>query len=159
MIFTADEMLNTHGILLRRCQQVALAIFTEEAIQFDVTPTQYSALAFIYNEPGIQQNVLGDRIALDRSSVTKCVEGLETRGLIRRQVDQKDKRARMMYITPDGEAMLKDVSAAARRARHRIERKLGGSGFSNFIDGLKAFSSILDETGTSNAVDLQPPRA
>lgn len=158
MIFTADEMLNTHGILLRRCQQVALAIFTEEAIQFDVTPTQYSALAFIYNEPGIQQNVLGDRIALDRSSVTKCVEGLETRGLIRRQVDQKDKRARMMYITPDGEAMLKDVSAAARRARHRIERKLGGSGFSNFIDGLKAFSSILDEAGTSNAVDLQPPR-
>lgn len=158
MIFTADEMLNTHGILLRRCQQVALAIFTEEAIQFDVTPTQYSALAFIYNEPGIQQNVLGDRIALDRSSVTKCVEGLETRGLIRRQVDQKDKRARMMYITPDGEAMLKDVSAAARRARHRIECKLGGSGFSNFIDGLKAFSSILDEAGTSNAVDLQPPR-
>jgi len=158
VIFTADEMLNTHGILLRRCQQVALAIFTEEAIQFDVTPTQYSALAFIYNEPGIQQNVLGDRIALDRSSVTKCVEGLETRGLIRRQVDQKDKRARMMYITPDGEAMLKDVSAAARRARHRIERKLGGSGFSNFIDGLKAFSSILDEAGTSNAVDLQPPR-
>lgn len=158
MIFTADEMLNTHGILLRRCQQVALAIFSEEAIQFDVTPTQYSALAFIYNEPGIQQNVLGDRIALDRSSVTKCVEGLETRGLIRRQVDQQDRRARMMYITPAGEEVLKDVSAAARRARHRIERTLGVSEFSNFIDGLKAFSAILDEPGPSAAVDLRPPR-
>ncbi|WP_353622913.1 MarR family transcriptional regulator [Aliirhizobium terrae] len=33
-------------------------------------------------EPGIHQNMLGERIALDRSSVTKCVENLEARGMI-----------------------------------------------------------------------------
>lgn len=145
MIVTANEILHSHGILLRRCQQVALAIFTEEAAELGFSPTQYSALALIYSGPGVHQNVLGEQIALDRSSVTKCVEGLENRGLIRREVDPKDKRARLLYITPDGEAMLTNVVAAARRARHRIHAALGTDEFSQFLDDLKAFSGILDE--------------
>lgn len=64
-MLTAAHMLNTHGILLRRCQQVALGIFTEEAEDIGFSPTQFSALAFVQIEPGIQQNMLGERIALD----------------------------------------------------------------------------------------------
>lgn len=142
---TANDMLNTHGILLRRCQQVALAIFTEEAAELGFSPTQYSALTFIRIEPGIHQNVLGERIALDRSSVTKCVEILEGRGFIRREVDRKDKRARLMYITSEGEAVLEQVTAAATRARKRIQSAIGEAGFADFLAGLKAFSAILDE--------------
>jgi MarR family transcriptional regulator, lower aerobic nicotinate degradation pathway regulator len=142
---TADWMLNTHGILLRRCQQVALALFTEEAVELGFSPTQFSALAFIQIEPGIHQNVLGERIALDRSSVTKCVENLEGRGLIRREVDKNDKRARLLYVTTEGEAMLEQVAAAAARARARIEQSMGQERFLNFLKDMKAFSAILDK--------------
>lgn len=145
MKLTADYMLNTHGILLRRCQQVALAIFTEEAASLGVSPTQFSALAFIDIEPGIHQNRLGENIALDRSSVTKCVEILEERGLIRREVDRKDKRARLLYITPDGQVMLEQASAVAAGARKRIESAMGAEEFSSFLKGMKAFSTILDK--------------
>lgn len=142
MMLNAEDMLNTHGILLRRCQQVAMGIFTEEAENLDFSPTQYSALAFIHIEPGIHQNTLGERIALDRSSVTKCVEILEARGLLRREIDSRDKRARLLYITPEGDEMLKEVNAAARRARKRIEAVLGEERFRNFIADMKAFSDI-----------------
>lgn len=144
---TADWMLNTHGILLRRCQQVALAIFTEEAADLGFSPTHFSALAFIQIEPGIHQNVLGERVALDRSSVTKCVENLEGRGMIRREVDRNDKRARLLFITSEGEEMLEKVAAAAARARARIEQSLGQERFLNFLKDMKAFSSILDKEG------------
>jgi MarR family transcriptional regulator, lower aerobic nicotinate degradation pathway regulator len=142
---TADFMLNTHGILLRRCQQVALAIFTDEAAHLGFSPTQFSALAFIDIEPGIHQNTLGEKIALDRSSVTKCVEILEERGLIRREVDRKDKRARLLYITEDGQGVLNEVGAAAARARARIEGVMGAEEFATFLKSMKAFSSILDK--------------
>jgi DNA-binding MarR family transcriptional regulator len=138
-------MVNTHGILLRRCQQVALALFTEEAAEFGFSPTQYSALAFAYIEPGIQQNALGERIALDRSSVTKCVEILENRGLIRREVDRQDRRARLLFITPEGEKVLETVHEAALRARKRIHDAIGEERFLNFLKDMKAFSTILDE--------------
>lgn len=144
MIVTSEEMLNTHGILLRRCQQVALAIFTEEAAEYGFSPTQYSALAFIYIEPGIHQNVLGERIALDRSSITKCVEGLEARGLIRREVDSKDKRARLMYITPEGEDILEKVTAASAKARKRIKLAIGEQTFADLLSSTRAFGAMLD---------------
>lgn len=147
MIVTAEHMLNTHGILLRRCQQVALALFVDEAAEFGFSPTQYSALAFTYIEPGIQQNVLGERVALDRSSVTKCVEILEKDGLIRREVDRKDRRARMLYITPEGEKVLETVHAAALKARARIYATMGKERFQNFLEDMKAFSAIMDEKG------------
>lgn len=145
MIVTAEHMLNTHGILLRRCQQVALALFTEEASEFGFSPTQYSALAFTYIEPGIQQNTLGERIALDRSSVTKCVEILENEGLIRREVDSKDRRARLLFITPEGEKVLQTVHEAALKARSRIHSAMGKERFQNFLEDMKAFSAILEE--------------
>jgi DNA-binding MarR family transcriptional regulator len=144
VIVTAHEILHSHGILLRRCQQVALAMFTQEAGDLGFSPTQYSALAFAYIEPGIHQNVLGERIALDRSSVTKCLEGLESRGFIRRNVDPKDKRARLLHITPEGEEMLKQVSAAARRARERFHATLGEAEFGQLMDQLSAFGRVLD---------------
>lgn len=145
MKLTAEHMLNTHGILLRRCQQVALTIYTEEAAELDFSPTQFSALAFIQIEPGIQQNVLGKKIALDRSSVTKCVEILENRNLVRREIDKQDKRARLLYITPDGEATLDKASAAAMRAKLRIEDSMGKERFAGFVKDLHAFSQVLDD--------------
>lgn len=144
MALTADWMLNTHGILLRRCQQVALSIFADEAAELGFSPTQFSVLAFIQIEPGIHQNTLGERVALDRSSVTTCVDNLEARGLIRREVDKNDKRARLLFITLQGKDALDEVAAAAARARQRIEQTLGVERFANFLQDLRAFSQILE---------------
>lgn len=141
-MLTAAHMLNTHGILLRRCQQVALGIFTEEAEKIGFSPTQFSALAFVQIEPGIQQNALGERIALDRSSVTKCVEILEARELITRTVDPSDKRARLLNITPAGIEVLEQLAEAAARARTRIEASMGKEQFQTFLKGMNAFIAV-----------------
>ncbi len=141
-MLTAAHMLNTHGILLRRCQQVALGIFTEEAEDIGFSPTQFSALAFVQIEPGIQQNMLGERIALDRSSVTKCVEILEARELITRTVDPSDKRARLLHITPAGIEVLDQLTKAAARARARIEASMGKDQFQAFLKSMNDFIAV-----------------
>ncbi|TMV21657.1 winged helix-turn-helix transcriptional regulator [Rhizobium sp. Td3] len=141
-MLTAAHMLNTHGILLRRCQQVALGIFTEEAEDIGFSPTQFSALAFVQIEPGIQQNMLGERIALDRSSVTKCVEILEARELITRTIDPSDKRARLLHITPAGIEVLDQLTKAAARARARIEASMGKDQFQAFLKSMNDFVAV-----------------
>ncbi len=141
-MLTAAHMLNTHGILLRRCQQVALGIFTEEAEDIGFSPTQFSALAFVQIEPGIQQNMLGERIALDRSSVTKCVEILEARELITRTIDPSDKRARLLHITPAGIEVLDQLTKAAARARARIEASMGKDQFQAFLKSMNDFIEV-----------------
>src|SRR5581483_6154503 len=57
---TTDPLYAKPGHLIRRCQQIAVALFMEEAGAdgFDVTPVQYAALAAIGEHPGIEAAAL-----------------------------------------------------------------------------------------------------
>ncbi|MBM7046295.1 MarR family winged helix-turn-helix transcriptional regulator [Rhizobium lusitanum] len=132
------------GFLIRRCHQISVAIFMEEAAELDMSPTQFSALSLIALEPGADQSTLGERIALDRSSVTKCVERLEKRGLIRREVDPADKRARKLYASQEGREMLEKATAAAGRARARLLAPLSEKEGSQLLALLKQLGDTLN---------------
>ena len=51
------------GHLIRRLQQIALALFLDQAKSFDFTPVQYAALVAIGNQPGLDQTALCNAIA------------------------------------------------------------------------------------------------
>ena len=140
---TSEEIATMPGFLIRRCNQISMALFLEETAGQDLTPAQYGALALIAAEPGMDQTRLTDRSALDRSSVTKCVERLEARGMIRRDMDAKDRRVRQLHITKEGLSLLGDVEAAVKRAQDRIVRPLGG-------ERAKLFLAMLQEVASAN---------
>ena len=140
---TAEEIANMPGFLIRRCNQISMALFLEETAGQDLTPAQYGALALIAAEPGMDQTRLTDRSALDRSSITKCVERLETRGMIRRDMDAKDRRVRQLHVTEEGLALLNEVEGAVKRAQDRILAPLGEV-------RAKQFLAMLEEVATAN---------
>ncbi len=140
---TAEEIASMPGFLIRRCNQISMALFLEETAGQDLTPAQYGALALIAAEPGMDQTRLTDRSALDRSSITKCVERLETRGMIRRDMDAKDRRVRQLHVTEEGLALLNEVEGAVRRAQDRILAPLGE-------ERAKQFLAMLEEVATAN---------
>ncbi|RZI58036.1 MAG: MarR family transcriptional regulator [Zymomonas sp.] len=113
------------GALIRRCHQISVAIFLEETAGHDVSPSQYAALTIVAADPGIDQTTLMERSALDRSSVTSCVERLEGRGLLLREVDPQDRRVRRLRTTPEGQRLLEDVEGAVDRAQRRVVEPLG----------------------------------
>jgi DNA-binding MarR family transcriptional regulator len=106
--------------LIRRLQQIAVAIFMEETAEFDVTPVQYSALLAVRNHPGIDQTSLMKIIAFDRSTIGDVVQRLENKSLIRRTVNDADRRTRTLYITPSGRQLLSKVKKAVDAAQDKI---------------------------------------
>lgn len=151
-----NEIVNAPGFLLRRCNQVAMALFLEETAGHELTPAQFGALALIALEPGMDQTRLTERTALDRSSVTKCVERLEARGVIRREIDPADKRARRLYITPDGLSLLDVAREGARRTGERLLAPLGAARARQFLAMLE---EVADAHNTSSRVPLRAPDA
>jgi DNA-binding MarR family transcriptional regulator len=149
----ATELLRSPGFLLRRCNQVAMAVFLNETAQFDLTPAQWGALAMIAAEPGMDQTRLMERLALDRSSVTKCLERLEARGIVRREVDPADKRARRLWITEAGSALQAEMDAAVRRAQARILEPLGPERAAQFLAMLREVAEAGNE---ASRVPLRP---
>lgn len=136
-----DDIIDMPGFLIRRCNQISMAIFLEETAEFELTPAQYGALALIAAEPGMDQTRLMERSALDRSSVTKCVDRLEARGTIRRELDAGDRRVRRLVITDAGRALLEAVDAYVVRSQKRILEPLEPNRAREFILMLKELAT------------------
>src|SRR5215472_16533670 len=114
------------GHLARRFQQIAVAVFLAEVEQagYDLTPVQYAALAAISGNPGIDQVTLAGLIAYDRTTITGVVDRLVQKGLIARQENSRDRRARELKVTPVGRKTLSGITPAVEAAQRTMLRGL-----------------------------------
>lgn len=108
------------GFLLRHSHQIAVAVFTEECAEFDITPGQYGVLTIVAASPGIDQQTLARRIGLDASTTGGIVSRLAERGLLQRRVDAADRRARMLVLAESGRRLLAAIAPAVREAQRRL---------------------------------------
>ena len=96
------------GHLIRRLHQQSTQIFqakTQEA-GFDMTSVQFAALDAIAGQPGIDQASLAATISFDRATIGGVIDRLESKGLVRREVSESDRRARLLSLTKDGAKLL-----------------------------------------------------
>ncbi|MEY3252204.1 MAG: hypothetical protein RL227_1177 [Pseudomonadota bacterium] len=121
------------GHHIRRLQQIAVALFLQEAEPLGVTPVQYAVLQAVANEPGLDQRTLAGRVALDTSTVAGVVDRLEARALLQRQASARDRRVRQLQLTPEGEALRVQVEPAMRRAQQRILAPLARAERAEFL--------------------------
>ena len=108
------------GHLIRRAQQIAVAIFIEECAAFDITPVQYAALVAIRENPGIDATRLSALVAFDRSTLGNVLERLEAKGVVKRRAGKADRRVKALALTQVGQELLAAVEPAVERAQARI---------------------------------------
>jgi DNA-binding MarR family transcriptional regulator len=115
-----SRFLDKPGHLIRRLQQIALALFMDQTKDFGITPVQYSAIIAISNHPGIDQTALCNVIAFDRSTIGGVVERLEKKKLIKRLNGEVDRRTKSLYITPAGSRLLGQIEPAVQKTQRLI---------------------------------------
>lgn len=125
------------GHYIRRLQQIAVAAFLQETDGFGITPVQYAALQSVGNSPGIDQRSVARGIGFDTSTIGEVIDRLEARGLVVRNVDPNDRRVRLLTTTPEGEALLAEVTPAVLRAQELILGPLARDERSEFLRMLK----------------------
>ena len=108
------------GHLIRRAQQLAVAIFMEETAGFDVTPVQFAILNALMDDPGEDQITLSSRVAFDQATFGSVIARLEDKGWVQRQADPADKRRKLLWITDEGEKVALQMKRAVSKAQQRI---------------------------------------
>lgn len=108
------------GHLIRRANQIAWALFREETAALDVTPVQFSLLVAVGDFPAIDATRLSELICIDRATIGNIVERLETKGLLARQPDTKDKRIKRLYVTTAGQQLVAQVCLVRARIGERL---------------------------------------
>lgn len=108
------------GHAIRRLHQISVGIFLQEAGELGVTPVQYGALQVVANQPGLDQRTLARNIALDTSTTGGVVDRLEARGWMERRTSPTDRRARQLFLTPEGQTALAATVPAMLRTQEQI---------------------------------------
>lgn len=70
--------------------------------QTEILPSQYYMLLFLYYEMGNTQSDIAKACLMDRSGVSRAFKDFEEKGLIKREVDEENKRAYKITLTQKG---------------------------------------------------------
>jgi len=82
--------------------------------QFDVTVDQYVILSLLADKDDVSQKDLANRMCSDANTVGSMVSLLESRGLVRRERSEEDRRARRVHLSAAGRRVQKELSASER---------------------------------------------
>jgi len=99
-----------HGIptaVARRFHQICAARTAEVVGKFGLTPLQSGVMVHLarISGDGIEQNVLADRVNVDRNTASLVVEHLVKMGIVARQVNGADRRVRLLSLTAKGKKL------------------------------------------------------
>lgn len=99
------------GHVIRRLNQMSTHVFTKRMQEagYDLTPVQFAAMDAIAAEPGIDQAGVAARIAYDRATIGGVIDRLEQKGYVMRTVSRRDRRARDVRLTEDGERVFAEI--------------------------------------------------
>jgi DNA-binding MarR family transcriptional regulator len=118
----------------------------EEFRPYELSTPQY-AILFHASEEGVPLSTICHEMLADNSNLTRLVDRLEARGLVRRAADSSDRRVTLVQLTPEGKALI-DIL----RPRHcaLVEERMGALSpllLAAFNDAMQALFKSLSESG------------
>ena len=108
------------GFLVRRMHQIHVGLFAEECKNFDITPIQFAILTVLYGGRALDQITLSTAVGIDRTSGADVIKRLVRRGLVERIPSTEDRRAKLVHITGDGQALVRRMQPRMERAQERL---------------------------------------
>lgn len=81
-------------------------IFKEHEVS--LSAEQGILMFHINHNEGISQNALADHMMKDKPSITRAVDQLEQMGFVMRVADPRDRRVKLLYMSPQGKKIMPD---------------------------------------------------
>jgi DNA-binding MarR family transcriptional regulator len=87
--------------------------FRERLAPLGIEPRDFALLRAVGAAEGLCQQEIGDRLRVPPSRMVALIDSMQERGLLERRAHPTDRRARALYLTAEGGALLERSLAAA----------------------------------------------
>ncbi|MEZ5535461.1 MAG: MarR family transcriptional regulator [Thiolinea sp.] len=77
-------------------------------------------MARLFEQPGLPQAELNRLTFKDKATVTRLLAALEKKQLIIRRIDEEDRRARKIYLSPQGEQLIRNFVPIAQTMQQTL---------------------------------------
>jgi DNA-binding MarR family transcriptional regulator len=126
---------------LRRASRAITASYDEALRDTGLRVTQFSLLQVIDRAGSLTQGALGESLALDTTTLTRSLRPLVAAGLVK-SVPGKDRRERILTLTPKGRATHAGAAKAWKRVQQRWHKELGAPVWARLGDDLQAVTEV-----------------
>jgi DNA-binding MarR family transcriptional regulator len=127
----------TIGYVLRRAQLAVFQDVTRAFAAFDMRPAQYSVLTIIGRNPGLTQTQVAEALGIQRANFVALLDGLEARGLARREPVASDRRSYALHLTPEGRDLLARLQQLEADHERRLVERIGPENRALLLDLLR----------------------
>jgi DNA-binding MarR family transcriptional regulator len=110
---------------LKRAARVIARRYDEALEPLDLSNGQYSTLTGIAGLQPVSMQVLAEMLGMDRTTLTATLKPLRRRGLVSIHLDTADRRSRILHLTDEGVALLRDAIPLWKKVQQSVGRTVG----------------------------------
>src|SRR5213592_2125928 len=137
------DISGTHlWLVLMKAHRALQRLATHSIESADVGLSDFAVMEMLLHKGPQPVNEIGRRIELTSGAITTAVDRLESRGLVTREADESDRRARIVRLTPRGKEHAAKVFASHKTAMDFVATGLSRTERATLIE-------LLRKLGTS----------
>lgn len=106
---SAGYLINMTALLLKRELTGSL-----NKNKINVTPEQWAILNRLSENSGLSQKEVAKRTFKDNANITRILDKLEKKGMVKRQMDASDRRVWKIHITDEGKSVRDQIEPLAK---------------------------------------------
>ena len=110
-----------------------------------ITLAQCHALVEIGRTRAVSLSTLATRLNLDNSTTSRTVQNLVTAGLARREPDPQDRRAVIIALAPEGDALFQKVECSRTDQFERVWNRIPAEKRNQVAESLRLLLDAMDE--------------
>ena len=97
---------STYYLIIRTSMHLKTALYRAlHNSRLGITPEQWSVLCCLWEEEGLNHAEIARRTGRDKFTITRIINLLEKKELVRRTPDSRDKRRSNIHLTQEGSAL------------------------------------------------------
>jgi MarR family transcriptional regulator, organic hydroperoxide resistance regulator len=119
--------------------------FSQKLKNHGISFTHYFYLRALFEEDGVTQAELSDRIGIERPTVTAVLDTMEGVGLVQRRPHPSDRRKTNVFLTPKGERFRQPMLDAIADSNRITLRGISRAEFERFRKTLATMMANVEE--------------
>jgi DNA-binding MarR family transcriptional regulator len=100
---------------------------------------------------GTRITELARRANMTNAAMTELIDQCEALGLVQRQADPTDRRARVVCFTAEGQAWLTAFGQAVKKAEKELIEEIGPEAATVLLNALAVYGGVVQSLGTQAA--------
>jgi DNA-binding MarR family transcriptional regulator len=136
---------SSDAVLVASRALVGVAARSLAGTEDTVTLVQYRALVLLAARGSMNVGGLADVLDVHQSTATRLCDRLVARGLVDRGHSPENRREVVLSLTPDGQALIRSVTAKRRAELDRIMDRLTVKQRASVNDAFKLFADAAGE--------------